>query len=275
MKALRFVSAVVVATLLSLASSQAAAQQSGNAPGTLGQLGALGQQVVDRPATPTGPTPRLPDGTVDLNGLWTGGGPVRDIEQQGGLEPGDIPLLPWAKELMDSRQADDDPHVWCLPMGVPRVAGGYPWRILQNYTHQAPTHMFVLHEGNIHSYRQIFVDGRGHPEFLDPSWFGHSIGSWDDDTLVIDTVGFNDRFWFDRRGHPHTEQLHTIERWTRIDLGHLVNEVTIDDPGAYSRTWTATFAATLMPDGEIMEYICQEGNNFGVAGGHTNPFIGQ
>ena len=272
MKALRFVYAVVVAALLSLASSQLAAQQGGNEPGTLGQLGALGQQVVDRPATPTGLTPRLPDGTVDLNGLWTGGGPVRDIEQQGGLEPGDIPLLPWAKELLDSRQADDDPHVWCLPMGVPRVAGGYPWRIVQNYTHQAPTHVFVLHEGNIHSYRQIFVDGREHPEFFDPTWFGHSIGSWDDDTFVVDTVGFNDKFWFDRRGHPHTEQLHTIERWMRVDLGHLDNEVTIDDPGAYSRPWTAKFTAVMRPNDELMEYICQENNQYGTAGGHANPY---
>ncbi len=256
-KVLRVVSAVVVVILWSFAPPHAAAQGRGaNAP--------------------TGPVPRLPDGTVDLNGAWTGGGSIQDLERQAiKLEPAEIPLLPWAKELMDSRKPEEDPHAWCLPMGVPRAAGGYPWRFVQNYTHIAPTHMFILHEANIHSFRQIFMDGRGHPDFLDPTWFGHSIGSWDDDTLVIDTVGFNDKFWFDRRGHPHTEQLHTIERWTRIDLGHLVNEVTIDDPGAYSRTWTATFAATLLPGGEIMEYICQEGNNFGVAGGHANPFVGQ
>jgi hypothetical protein len=222
----------------------------------------------------------LPDGTVDLNGLWSGGGPVNSIAQ--GLPKGQtLPLLPLAKQLMDLRSQPknetDDPHLWCMPMGVPRSVP-YPFRFVQNYTHKAPTHIFILHEGNIHSYRQIFMDGRKHPAELDPTWFGHSIGWFDNrdtnrDTLVIDTVGFNDKFWFDRQGTPHTEQLHTIERWTRMNEGTLRNEVTIDDPGAYSRpfvtTWTARLAA---PGDEIMENICQENNQFGVAGGHENPF---
>jgi hypothetical protein len=110
---------------------------------------------------------------------------------------------------------------------------------------------------------------------LDPTWLGHSIGRYEKDTLVIDTVGFDDKFWFERPGPPHTEQLHTIERWTRVDMGHMVNEVTIDDPGAYSRPFTVTFAATLgSPGDEIMEYVCQENNQFGIAGGHKNPFAG-
>ena len=242
------------------------------AEGPFGGLGALGQRVERSPA-PTGPAPRLPDGTIDLNGAWSGGGSSQDIAR--GLPEGEtLPLLPLAEQLMAARARlpTDDPHLWCMPMGVPRAAP-YPVRFLQNYTHKAPTHMFIVHEGNIHSYRQIFMDGRGHPEFLDPTWFGHSIGSWDGDTLVIDTVGFNDKFWFDRLGTPHTEQLHTIERWTRVDLGHLVNAVTIDDPGAYSRPFTVTFTATLRPPGdEIMEYICQENNQYGIAGGNKNPF---
>jgi hypothetical protein len=86
------------------------------------------------------------------------------------------------------------------------------------------------------------------------------VGHWEGDTLVIDTVGYNDKFWFDFVGHPHTEQLHTVERYTRKDLGTLVNEITIDDPGAYSKPFTVTFNARLMPKGEIMEYICQENN---------------
>jgi hypothetical protein len=117
------------------------------------------------------------------------------------------------------------------------------------------------------------MDGRKHPAELDPTWFGHSIGSFDKDTLVIDSVGFNDKFWFDHNGTPHTEQLHTIERWTRLDLGRLENKVTIDDPGAYSRPWTVTFTARLQaPGDELMEYICQENNQYGIAGGHPNPF---
>jgi hypothetical protein len=136
--------------------------------------------------------------------------------------------------------------------------------------------MFILHEGNIHSYRQIFMDGRRHPAELDPTWFGHSIGWYENDTLVIDTVGFNDKFWFDRQGTPHTEQLHTIERWTRLDRGRMVNDITIDDPGAYTRPFTVTFAARLNPPGdELREYICQENNQFGIAGGYKNPFAGR
>ena len=253
----------------------AAAPQGGGGGRGLGPVNALGQEV-KRPPVPTGPAPRLPDGTVDLNGLWNGGGPVNSIAQ--GLPKGEtLPLLPLAKQLMDLRaqpkNETDDPHLWCMPMGVPRSVP-YPFRFVQNYTHKAPTHIFILHEGNIHSYRQIFMDGRKHPAELDPTWFGHSIGSYDNkDTLVIDTVGFNDKFWFDRQGTPHTEQLHTIERWTRVNEGTLRNEVTIEDPGAYSRpfvtTWTARLAA---PGDEIMENICQENNQFGVAGGHENPF---
>jgi hypothetical protein len=93
---------------------------------------------------------------------------------------------------------------------------------------------------------------------------------------VIDTVGFNDKFWFDRRGRPHTEQLHTIERWTRIDYATLTNQVTIDDPGAYSKPFTLNFKATLSkPGDELMEYVCLENDQFGLAGGHPNPYVGK
>ena len=205
-----------------------------------------------RQPPPTGPTPRLPDGKPDLSGIWNGGGPVGDIAQ--GLAKGEtIPLLPSAEAIMKARQSKDDPEANCLPTGIPRIAP-YPWRIVQT-----PTHVFFLFEGNIHSYRQIFLNQTKHPDDLDPTWYGHSIGHFEGDTLVVDTVGFNDKFWFDFRGHPHTTQLHTIERYTRKDLGTLVNQVTIDDPGAYSKPFTLTFTARLAPAGEeLMEYICQE-----------------
>ena len=125
---------------------------------------------------------------------------------------------------------------------------------------QTPTHIFFLFEANIHSYRQIFMDGRQHPVDPDPTWYGHSIGHWEDDTLVVDTMGFNDKFWFDFRGHPHTEKLHTVERYSRKDHDTLINEVTIDDPGAYARPFKVTFTALLRPGEELMEYICQENN---------------
>jgi len=201
----------------------------------------------------TGPAPRLPDGKPDFSGVWLSNAPIGDLAV--GLPKGEkIPLLPSAEKTMQARQSKDDPEANCLPTGVPRVAP-YPWTIAT-----APGRLFFLFEGNIHSYRQIFMDGRAHPQDLNPTWYGHSIGRWDGDTLVIDTVGYNDKFWFDFRGHPHTDQLHTTERYTRKTLGTLVNEVTIDDPGAYSRPFTLTFTARLMPNGEIMEYICQENN---------------
>lgn len=200
-----------------------------------------------------GPVPRLPDGKPDLAGVWMGGGPVDDITV--GLPKGEkMPLLPSAVKLMQSRQSKDDPEANCLPTGIPRHAP-YPWTFAT-----APGRLFILFEGNIHSYRQIFMDGRAHPKDPNPTWYGDSIGRWDGDTLVIDTVGFNDKSWFDFRGHPHTEKLHTVERYTRKDFGTLVREITIDDPGAYSKPFTVTFTARLMPKGEIIEYICQENN---------------
>ena len=162
---------------------------------------AVGRRRV--PERVKGPTPHLADGTVDLSGVWQGGGPVGDIAQ--GMPKGAvIPMTPAAEKIFKARQSKDDPEANCLPTGVPRIAP-YPWRIVQT-----PTHVFILFEGNIHSFRQIFVDGRKHPDDPDPTWYGHSIGHYDGDSLVVDTVGYNDKFWFDFAGHPHTEQLHTV-----------------------------------------------------------------
>ena len=160
---------------------------------------------------------------------------------------------------MKTRKSQDDPEANCLPTGVPR-GSPYPWRMVQTPTHKAATHIFILYEGNIHSFRQIFMNGK-HPDDPDPTWYGHSVGSWDADTLVVDTVGYNDKFWFDYLGHPHTEKLHTIERYTRTDLGNMTIDVTIDDPGAYTKPFTTTGRARLEQPGiEIVEYICQENN---------------
>ncbi len=206
------------------------------------------------PAPPTGPTPRLADGKVDLSGVWSPDGNfIGDISR--GLKQGDtITLTAAAARIMKEHLSKDDPEANCLPTGVPRMSP-YPWRIVAT-----PTHIFFIFEGNIHSYRQIFMDGRAHPKDPNPTWYGDSIGKWEGDTLVVDTVGFNDKFWFDFAGHPHTERLHTVERYTRIDLGNLVDEVTIDDPGAYTKPFTVTSRSRLQPKGELMEYICQENN---------------
>jgi hypothetical protein len=221
-----------------------------------GSGGANNPALVD--AVPEGPAPRLPDGTIDLSGVWVGGGPVGDISD--GLMPGEeLVLLPAAKALMDSRMAAEDPEARCLPTGVPRVAP-YPWRIVQTPAYGKATHLFFLFEGNIHSFRQIFMDGREHPDDLEPTWYGHSVGHWEGDTLVIETVGFNDQFWFDFQGHPHTTELRTVERYTRTKFGELENVTTIYDPGAYAKPFTIKHTATLRPGWEIMEYICNENN---------------
>jgi hypothetical protein len=240
----------------------AQAQAGGNPSGVLGPVNALGQQF-RLPPPPTSPPPRLPDGTIDLSdGIWVN----RPFGPQSGLQAAEELLLPPAKALMAARKETDDPQAWCLLMGVLRYSP-YPFRFIQNSTHKKPTHMYILSE-LMRTYRQIFMDGRTHPAELDPTWFGHSIGWYEKDTLVIDTVGLNDKSWFSNRRMPHTEQLHTVERWTRIDAGHLVTEVTLDDPGAFSRPFNVTYQSEIRPAGdELMEYVCQENNQYGVASG--------
>ena len=202
---------------------------------------------------PPGPAPKLPSGRTDFSGVWRPADIflIEDISL--GVKKGEtIPLKPAAEKMMKARLSKEDPEANCLPTGVPRHAP-YPWRMVET-----PTHMFFLFEGNIHSYRQIFMDGRKHPEDPDPTWYGHSTGRWEGDTLVVDTVGFNDRFWFDFVGHPHTEQLHTIERYTRTGFGTMTEEITIDDPGAYTRSFVINASHRRLPNDELMEYICQE-----------------
>jgi len=204
-----------------------------------------------RGSPPQGPAPKLVDGRPDFSGVWLGVYGHFDLEQRM-LKGGEVPLNAAGKALMASRQSKDDPEANCLPTGVPRTAP-YPWRMLQT-----PTHVFILFEGNIHSYRQIFVDGRKHPDDPDPTWYGHSIGHYEGMTLVVDTIGFNDKFWFDSTGRPHSEKLHTVERFTRTDLATLVVETTIDDPTFYTKPFTISYSARLRPGEELMEYICQE-----------------
>ena len=264
MRAIFLLATMAVNTFVLLVPAAAQAQSGDPQKGVLGPVNALGQEF-KQPEAPTGPAPRLPDGTIDLgDGIWVN---TRPFSAASSLEAGEeLPLLPAAKVLMGARKPADDPNNWCLPMGVVRYSP-YPFRFVQNYTHKKPSHLFIMHE-LMRTFRQIFMDGRKHPPEPDPTWFGHSIGSYDKDTLVIDTVGFNDKTWFDGRGTPHTEQLHTIERWTRVDMGHLATEVLIDDPGAFSRPFTIRYESTLRPaTDELMEYICQENNQYGFASG--------
>ncbi len=207
------------------------------------------------------PVPKLPDGTVDLYGLWRDGGDARFPNQ---MKPGELDsiLLPWAKQLMATRKETDNPYFYCMPGGPIRLTGGFGWRFLQHPTVNAK-YIFQIQEGNSHSYRQIFMDGRKHPEDPSPTWYGHSIGRWEGPTLVIDTMGMNDKFWMDRNGTPHTEQLHLVERWTRDTFITMQRAVTVDDPGAFSRPFTVNYTASLADEGqEILEYFCVENNQY-------------
>ena len=254
MKKIMLAVAMAAAPMLLLAQTKAPEPSGANNPTATTSPAGSGGLVTGRgrgPAVPPGPAPKLPNGHPDFSGVWQGGGPVGDLAQ--GMPKGqEVPLNAAGKTLMASRLSGDDPEANCLPTGVPRQAP-YPWRMLQT-----PTHIYILFEGNIHSYRQIFVDGRKHPEDPDPTWYGHSIGHYEGQTLVVDSVGFNDKFWFDFRGHPHSEKLHTVERYTRTNLGTLVVETTIDDPTYYTKPFTTSFSARLRPGEELMEYICQE-----------------
>ena len=218
------------------------------------------------------PAPKLPDGKVDLSGVWTGGGDG-DIVRL--LKPGELDTImqPWAKKLYAERNAVDglDPYFSCMPGGPLRITGGFAWRLVQHPTTNT-THIFMLQEGNAHTYRQIFLDGRKHPEDPSPTWYGHSIGRWEGDTLVVDTIGLNDRFWLDPGGTPHTEKLHLVERYTRTNFTTLRREVTVEDPGAFTRPFTVTYTARLgTPESEILEYICIENNQYGLAQGLALP----
>ena len=231
-----------------------------------GENGPRRAAAVDRPV------PKLPDGKVDLSGVWSGGGDG-SIERL--LKPGELDgiMLPWAKKLYAERNATDglDPYFSCMHGGPLRITGGFGWRLVQHPTTNS-THIFMLQEGNAHTYRQIFMDGRKHPEDPSPTWYGHSIGRWEGDTLVVDTIGLNDRFWLDSGGTPHTEKLHLVERYTRPDFNTLRRAVTVEDPGAFTRPFTVTFTARLgTPDSEILEYICIENNQYGLAQGLALP----
>jgi hypothetical protein len=119
----------------------------------------------------------------------------------------------------------------------------------------------ILYEA-IHSYRQIFTDGRSLPKNPNPAWFGYSVGRWDGDVFVVDTAGFNDNVWLDNLGRPATSQLRVTERFTRRSFGRMDIDITIDDPKAYTRPWTVTQSLAFQPDTELLEYICDENNKY-------------
>ena len=205
------------------------------------------------------PPPKTADGHIDITGLWRPAATlVADIAAR--LPPGSVPFQPWAEELYKQRRANnskDDPTTNCIVGGVPRSdLVPYPFKILQ-----VPGAIVILYEA-VHSYRQIFTDGRALPDDPNPAWFGYSVGRWNSDAFVVESTGFNDNVWIDNNGKPATSALRVTERFRRKDFGHMDVEITIDDPKAYTRPWTVTLPLVLVADSELLEYICNENNKY-------------
>jgi hypothetical protein len=186
-----------------------------------------------------------PAGPPDISGVW-GARFVQSLSE-------DPPFLPEALQSFNSLKPEEDPLAICKPPGIPRLMNlNFPMEILQT-----PKVTYFLMEYD-QAVRRVYMDGK-HPENPDPIWLGHSIGHWEGRTLIVDTVGYNDASWLDMRGHPHSDALHTIERFTVSDDGkNLQYEITIDDPKMYSKPWqsvTKTFPRR--PDLQIQEFICE------------------
>jgi hypothetical protein len=128
----------------------------------------------------------------------------------------------------------------------------YPIKVIQE-----PGLVVILYE-LLGDFRQIFLDGRTLPRDPNPTWMGYSVGHWDDDSLVVDSAGFNGKTWLDAQGHPSTDALHLAERFRRRDFGHLDLTLTIDDPKAYTRPWAVNLPLQLLPDADLLEYVCNE-----------------
>jgi hypothetical protein len=190
----------------------------------------------------------------DFSGIW--------MERQNAItfsseEP---PFMPWAEEKFKSVKPgygpratpdSEDPILNCLPPGVPRIMLiPFPMQVIQ-----IPGEVIMLFEYD-HYIRHIYMDRREHPKELDLTWLGDSIGWWEGNTLVIDTVGLNDKTWLDQVGHPHSDALHVVERVRRIDPDTLQDDVTIDDPKAYKKPWTGRQIFKLRPTWHLLEYVC-------------------
>jgi hypothetical protein len=229
-------------------------------------LALLGLAAVPLAAQPSAPAkaeskaiPRMPDGHPDMQGVWQHPY-VPDMTQDREFQKGAGPL-PFTPEgaanfkNYDVSKFDYTGH--CLPFGLLRSmnVGGYPVQIMQN-----SKYLSFLFEQNTW-FHVVYMDGRGHPAKLDPTWFGHSIGRWDGDTLVVDTVGFNGLTRLDTLGHPHSDAMHVTQTFSYTDTDHLTYVVTVDDPKNYTRPWsnTRTFWR-LKPGEELIEYSCEENN---------------
>ena len=210
----------------------------------------------DNYTPPTGPTPRTASGKVDFSGVWQKPY-VPDLTKDSKDFKGvaDLPFTAWgAAEWKKYDAADGDYTGACLPFGMPRsINTPEPMQLMQSDTYLA----FLFEQNSWFTVAPI--DGRKHRDGI-ATWFGDSVGHWEGDTLIIDTVNFNGKTRLDTIGHPHSDQLHLVQRLSRPDLGHVVHEMIIDDPKTFTKSWKVTRTFTLRTDWEMMEYSCEENN---------------
>ncbi len=226
----------------------------------------------------TAPAPRL-NGRPDLSGVWQAERPkteagasylggsaadpfglqidssdVADIHRNVffGMKRDEEPLKPEALAVIAKRQKQQPPQVRCLPVGVPGIMTMYAFKMIQT-----PRELIMLGEAEDPP-RQIYLDGRGLPKDPDPTWMGYSTGKWEGDTLVIQTSGFKEEGWLDNVGHPRSPAMLITERLRRRDFGHIDLEIRYEDPKYYTRPFTNKTTLNLIPDSDIIEFVCTE-----------------
>ncbi len=205
------------------------------------------------------PAPRTADGKPDFSGLWIASPhPANLLNIASDLQPADV--QPWATQAFTERMnnfgKDDPASIGCQPFGPRDIFGtGLPEAARAKIV-QTPALVVILHE-NL-SYRQVFLDGRKLPAAPNPSFMGSSVGRWEGDELVIESAGFKDSTWLDFGGHPHSEAMRLTERYRRVDFGHIQRRITLTDPQTFNKPITFSSDLTLVPDTELLEYVCIE-----------------
>ena len=218
---------------------------------------ALAQSVPQRTPAKVKAVAAMPDFT----GVWQGEG---SPEHRYTFSKEAPPMQPWAEQLFTYNRFSADPNFRgrdeldpmknCMPPGPTRLLfSPYPFEIFQ-----VPGRVLIRYEWD-HWLREIWTDGSAHPKDLAPTWMGHSIGKWDGDTLVVDTVGLNDKTWLDEAGHVHSDAMHIVERWRRVDHETIRINLTFDDPKAYTQTWTGEKTIKLHPNWHVAEdVVCED-----------------
>ena len=221
----------------------------------------LGQTNAQTPARPAVANAQTVSVNTDISGVWNA---MRGNYDTASFSKGDPPMTPWGQEQFNAAKPSQGPRgvkltettdrvYKCSPPGMPYIyLQLFPMQIVQT-----PKEVIELFEYD-HMVRHIFIDGRKHPDDVTPSYNGHSIGHWEGDTLIVDTIGLNGKMWLDRVGHPDSEQMHIIERIHRVDDKTLQVDFTFDDPKSYVKPWTALMRFRLRPDWDIIEDVCED-----------------